>query len=48
MFVYIHCRADEKQFSARLMCAVLPVSESGFYNMEAEQRKVEKMAEAAR
>ena len=31
MFVYIHCRADEKKFSARMMCAVLPVSESGFY-----------------
>lgn len=31
MFVYIQLRADEKKFSARRMCAVLPVSERGFY-----------------
>lgn len=34
MFAYIHCRTDEKKFSARMMCAVLPVSESGFYKWE--------------
>lgn len=40
MFVYIHCRADEKQFSARMMCAVLPVSESGFYKWKRNRKKV--------
>ena len=40
MFVYIHCRADEKQLSARLMCAVLPVSESGFYKWKRNRGKV--------
>ena len=48
MFGYIHCRADEKKFSARMMCAVLPISESGFYNMEAKKEKGESMAETAR
>ena len=46
--MYIQNCAEEKKFSARMMCAVLPVSESGFYNMEAEQRKAESMAEVAR
>ena len=40
MFVYIHCRADEKKFSARMMCAVLPVSESGFYKWKRNRKKV--------
>ena len=31
MFIYIQLRASEKTFSIRRMCAVLPVSESGFY-----------------
>ena len=39
MFVYIHCRADEKKFSARMMCAVLPVSESGFYKWKRNRGK---------
>ena len=42
MFVYIHCRADEKKFSARMMCAVLPVSESGFYKWKRNRRKLKK------
>ena len=40
MFVYIHCRADEKKFSARMMCAVLPVSESSFYKWKRNRGKV--------
>ena len=40
MFVYIHCRADEKKFSARMMCAVLSVSESGFYKWKRNRKKV--------
>ena len=40
MFVYIHCRADEKKFSARMLCAVLPVSESGFYKWKRNRKKV--------
>ena len=40
MFVYIHCRADEKKFSARMMCAVLPVSESGFYKWKRNRGKL--------
>jgi len=31
-----------------MLCATLPVSESGFYNMEAKQEKGESMAETAR
>ena len=41
MFVYIHCRADEKKFSARMLCAVLPVSESGFYKWKRNRGKPE-------
>ena len=40
MFVYIHCRADEKKFSARMMCTVLPVSESGFYKWKRNRGKL--------
>ena len=40
MFVYIHCRADEKKFSARMMCAALPVSESGFYKWKRNRGKL--------
>ena len=42
MFVYIHCRADEKKFSVRMMCAVLPVSESGFYKWKRDRGKLKK------
>ena len=40
MFVYIHCRADEKKFSARMLCAILPVSESGFYKWKRNRGKL--------
>ena len=40
MFVYIHCRAEEKKFSARMLCAALPVSESGFYKWKRNREKL--------
>ncbi len=39
MFVYIHLRADEKKFSVRRMCAILPVSERGFYKWKLSKAK---------
>ncbi|MGI5100612.1 hypothetical protein HGH48_11580, partial [Treponema vincentii] len=40
LFAYIHHRTAEKQFSARMLCAVLPVSESGFYKWKRNRKKV--------
>ena len=40
MFVYIQNCAEEKKFSVRMMCAVLPVSESGFYKWKRNRKKV--------
>ena len=40
MFVYIQNCAEEKKFSARMLCAVLPVSESGFYKWKRNRKKV--------
>lgn len=39
MFVYILIRAQEKKFSARQVCAALPVSESGFYKWKRNRSK---------
>ena len=39
MFVYILVRAQEKKFSARQVCAALPVSESGFYKWKRNRSK---------
>lgn len=39
MFVYILIRAQEKKFSARQVCAALPVSESGFYKWKKNRSK---------
>lgn len=39
MFVYILVRAQEKKFSARQVCAALPVSESGFYKWKKNRSK---------
>ena len=40
MFVYIQNCAEEKKFSARMLCAALPVSESGFYKWKRNRKKV--------
>ena len=40
LFAYIHHRSAEKQFSARMLCATLPVSESGFYKWKRNRKKV--------
>jgi len=37
--VYILIRAQEKKFSARQVCAALPVSESGFYKWKKNRTK---------
>ena len=40
LFAYIQHWSAEKQFSARMLCAVLPVSESGFYKWKRNRKKV--------
>ena len=40
MFMYIQNCAEEKKFSVRMMCAALPVSESGFYKWKRNRKKV--------
>ena len=40
MFVYIQNCAEGKKFSVRMMCAALPVSESGFYKWKRNRKKV--------
>ena len=37
--MYIHHRTAEKQFSARMLCAALPVSERGFYKWKVNKGK---------
>jgi len=39
LFVYILIRVQEKEISARQMCAALPVSESGFYKWKKNRSK---------
>lgn len=39
MFVFINNRAEEKKFSVRRMCTVLPVSERGFYKWKKNRAK---------
>ena len=39
MFVYIQNCANKKKFSVRMMCAVLPVSERGFYKWKVNRGK---------
>ena len=37
--MYIQNCAEEKKFSVRMMCAALPVSESGFYKWKVNKGK---------
>lgn len=39
LFIYIRLRAEEQKFTARRMCAALPVSESGFYKWKRNKDK---------
>ena len=38
--MYIQNCAEEKKFSVRMLCAVLPVNESGFYKWKRNRKKV--------